>query len=88
MIWGLQTKTLYEENQIMPKTKINLTKVSQLRMTEEMYGKLEDLAFEEGKSMASMIRELLAEVIEYREIGMSKQLARRILSKLGLEEPV
>ena len=71
----------------MPKTRENLIKVSQLRLTVEMHEQIQELAAEEGRPLAGMIRELLKEVIYYRKIGMSKQMAQLFLSKLGINDP-
>ena len=71
----------------MPKTKENLTKVTQLRMTETMYDDLTDLAAEDGRTMANLIRVLLDDAIYYQKIGMSKRMAKLFLSKLGIDDP-
>jgi hypothetical protein len=70
----------------MPKTKENLDKVTQLRMTEEMYSQLDQLMTEEGRSMANLIRVLLSDAIYYRNIGMSRRLAKLFLSRLGIDD--
>ena len=71
----------------MPKTTENLSKVTQLRMTEEMYNQLAELGIEDGRSMANLIRVLLDEAIHYRKIGMTKRMAKLFLSKLGIDDP-
>ena len=68
----------------MPKTKKNLSKVSQLRMTEEMYTKLEQMALDDDRPIASMVRVLLDEAIYYRGIGMSKRMASRFMENIGI----
>lgn len=70
----------------MPKTAQNLEKVSQLRMTQEMYDDLNELALEDDRSMANMIRVLLDEAIYYRKLGMSKRLAKAFIARLGIQE--
>ena len=72
----------------MPKTKQNLSKVTQLRVTESMYEVLERLSLDEDRPMANLIRVLLDEALYYRQIGMSKRLAKAMLAKLGINEPV
>jgi len=72
----------------MPKTKQNLSKVTQLRVTESLYEELERLSLDEDRPMANLIRVLLDEALYYRRIGMSKRLAKSMLAKLGINEPV
>lgn len=68
----------------MPKTKQNLSKVTQLRVTESLYEELERLSLDEDRPMANLIRVLLDEALYYRKIGMSKRLAKSMLAKLGI----
>lgn len=70
----------------MPKTRQNLEKVSQLRMTKEMYDELTQLANEDERHMANMVRILLKEAIFYRQIGMNKRKAKECLDKFDLQE--
>ncbi len=79
------TNTLLENH--MPKTKKNFTRVTQLRMTEAMYDELTELAAEDGRPMANLIRVFLDDAIYYRKIGMSKRMAKLFLSKLGIDDP-
>jgi len=67
----------------MPKTRQNLSRVSQLRMSEDLYNSLEQLSLDEDRPMANMIRVLLAEAVHYRKIGMTKDLANRIINSVG-----
>jgi hypothetical protein len=71
----------------VPKTRENLNKVSQLRLTDEMYEQLQELATEEERPLAGMIRALLKEAIYYRKIGMNKRIGQLFLSKLGINDP-
>jgi len=68
----------------MPKTKQDLSKVSQLRISEKTYDEIEKLAIDDDRPMANMIRVLLDEALYYRRIGMSKTMAKNFLSKLGM----
>lgn len=53
----------------MPKTRQNLSEVSQLRMTKELYDKIEHAAVEDDRPMANMIRVLLTEALKNRKAG-------------------
>jgi len=70
----------------MPKTRQKLSKVSQLRMSDDLYNSLQQLALDEDRPIASMIRVLLVEAVHYRKIGMTKDLASRIMNGIGKVE--
>ena len=67
----------------MPKTRENLSKVSQIRLTEEMHQCLNSLAIEDSRPMANMIRVLLDEAIYYRKIGIDQTIGKGIPFQTG-----
>jgi len=58
------------------------TAVSQVRFTPSMWNKVKREAEEAGTPPATMVRTLVGEALQYRELGLNVLLAQKIMSKI------
>lgn len=72
---------------VAPAKKGKLSKINQIRLSDKIHQEVKELAQKHDRTMTSMIRVLLDEAIYYRKIGMSRQMAKLFLAKLGIDEP-